>query len=237
MMGIIYKYTSPSGKVYIGQTKRTIQERAKDKNGSGYKQCVIFYAAIKKYGFENFKVDIIEECENSLLNEKEKYWIMYYDSTNREKGYNIQEGGGERPDVSKKICQYSKEKQLIKTYDSITAAAKELHCSISLLSQCVHGKKISCKGYYWSFEGELPKFKTMCKKQVYQFDEYGNLVKEFESARNADRYYGLVIGTVKQCANKKQGRKRVNGMIFTYEPILDINYYKPLKFNDYPKGE
>lgn len=77
----------------------------------------------------------------------------------------------------------------------------------------------------------------MCKKQVYQFDEYGNLVKEFESARNADRFYHFPIGTVKQCANKNQGRKRVDGMIFTYESQLDIDYYKPLKLNDYPMAE
>lgn len=103
-MGVIYKYTSPSGKVYIGQTKRTVEERAKDSDGSGYKKCTIFYNAIKKYGFNNFKVEIIEECNDILLNEKEKYWIAYYDSTNREKGYNIQEGGENHPDVSKRIC-------------------------------------------------------------------------------------------------------------------------------------
>lgn len=236
-MGIIYKYTSPSGKIYIGKTKNTLEERAKDEEGSGYKGCTRFYAAIQKYGFCNFKREIIEECDNKILNDKEQYWIAYYNSTDQNIGYNILSGGDDGPDVSKRVCQYSSDKKLIKIFPSLTDAAREFHCSISLLSECVHKKKNTCKGYYWSFENELPSFKPTCKKIVYQFDEYGNLVKEFESARNADRYYNLVIGTVKQCANKNQKRKRINNMIFTYDPILDVEYYKPLKLNDYPKGE
>ena len=45
---IIYKHISPSGKVYIGQTKMKAEERWK--NGKGYKSCSAFQMAIKKYG-------------------------------------------------------------------------------------------------------------------------------------------------------------------------------------------
>ena len=44
----IYKYVSPSNKVYIGQTCNSLKIRAK--NGKGYKECPKFYMAIKKYG-------------------------------------------------------------------------------------------------------------------------------------------------------------------------------------------
>ena len=43
--GIIYKYTSPSNKSYIGQTIRSLSERAQ-KNGNGYVGCPIFFRAI-----------------------------------------------------------------------------------------------------------------------------------------------------------------------------------------------
>jgi hypothetical protein len=47
-----------------------------------------------KHGIENFKIEIIENC-NSIeeMNEKESFWIDYYDSCNRENGYNLHSGG------------------------------------------------------------------------------------------------------------------------------------------------
>mgnify|MGYP003571263887 CR=1 FL=1 len=44
--GFIYKYTSPSGKSYIGQTIYSLKERAKTSNGAGYSNCIIFFRAI-----------------------------------------------------------------------------------------------------------------------------------------------------------------------------------------------
>jgi hypothetical protein len=37
--------------------------------------------------------EVIEECEDSLINEREIYWISHFDSTNHEKGYNLSKGG------------------------------------------------------------------------------------------------------------------------------------------------
>lgn len=52
---------------------------------------------MRKHGIKNFDFSIIEECNREDLNEREKYWIAYYDSTNPEKGYNILEGGNDAP--------------------------------------------------------------------------------------------------------------------------------------------
>jgi hypothetical protein len=51
------------------------------------------YRSIRKYGIENFIFEILEECNEEELNDKEIYWIKYYDATNKEKGYNIKLGG------------------------------------------------------------------------------------------------------------------------------------------------
>lgn len=84
---IIYKTINQvNGKIYIGQDKYN------DPNylGSGK----ILHLAFQKYGIENFKKEIIEECESiELLNEREKFWIYYYNSTDRSIGYNIALGG------------------------------------------------------------------------------------------------------------------------------------------------
>ena len=94
-MSCIYLHKNKiNNKVYIGQT---IQENPQSrwKKGKGYKTCISFYRAIQKYGWENFQHIILEKGDFSLkeLNEKEKFYIKLYDSTNPKKGYNITEGG------------------------------------------------------------------------------------------------------------------------------------------------
>lgn len=88
----VYKYTSPSGKVYIGQTCRSLKDRAYE--GKGYIHSTFFYSAIKKYGFENFSCEILKD--NLTLEEAnywETYYIAFYKTTDRQYGYNISPGG------------------------------------------------------------------------------------------------------------------------------------------------
>ncbi|MCK9293357.1 NUMOD3 domain-containing DNA-binding protein [archaeon] len=85
----IYKITNCiNNKIYIG--KRVVPDKNNTYMGSGK----ILLLAYNKYGIENFKKDIIEECDDrNKLNELERFWIKYYNSTNRDIGYNISSGG------------------------------------------------------------------------------------------------------------------------------------------------
>jgi histidinol-phosphatase (PHP family) len=66
MLGYIYCYTNKiNGKKYVGQTVKTIAERA-GKNGTGYKTEWLFWRAIKKYGWDAFSVEIIETFDKGL---------------------------------------------------------------------------------------------------------------------------------------------------------------------------
>lgn len=90
----IYKYTNKkNGKVYIGQTSKTLEERART-NGFNYRGCRRFYNAIERYGWSSFEPEILEEV-NSVeeANEREIYYINLYKSTDEEYGYNIAQGG------------------------------------------------------------------------------------------------------------------------------------------------
>lgn len=97
---IIYRCLLPNGKSYIGQTHRELKERinehirkSKIKTEIGYNYP--FYKAIRKYGYENLEWEIIDYADSSEeLDEKEKYWISYYDTyIQHNKGYNQTIGG------------------------------------------------------------------------------------------------------------------------------------------------
>ena len=77
MIGI-YKITSPSNRVYIGQS-RNIEKRFREyKYYKGNGQNRLFYS-FTKYGVNTHKFEIIEECVLSNLNIRERYWQEHYD--------------------------------------------------------------------------------------------------------------------------------------------------------------
>jgi group I intron endonuclease len=98
MKGIIYKITCVNnGKVYIGQTSRTLDERRnshiKDCNRKDRQYNIILYNAFRKYGFDDFVWDVIHYCDEKFLDEREIYYIKKYNSM-KPYGYNMTAGGG-----------------------------------------------------------------------------------------------------------------------------------------------
>lgn len=87
MYGYIYKTTNVlNGKIYIGKKKGSFTPTYK---GSGK----YLRNAINKYGIENFNVEVIEYCDNlQIQNEREKYWIAYFEQQGYSM-YNISKGG------------------------------------------------------------------------------------------------------------------------------------------------
>ena len=89
MAGVIYKITNPKGKIYIGCTidfKRRLSEyRRLSISGQ-----VKLYNSLIKYKFDNHIFGIIEECDESILHEREIYWIKYFNCI--EEGLNIRLG-------------------------------------------------------------------------------------------------------------------------------------------------
>jgi group I intron endonuclease len=101
---IIYRITnSINGKSYIGQTKNKLKYRWKDhcrnaeKDNNNY-----FYNAIRKYGTECWTLETLEEVKDvNLLNEREIYWIEFYNTF--KDGYNLRSGGGQRTTIREEI--------------------------------------------------------------------------------------------------------------------------------------
>lgn len=84
-----------NNKIYIGLSTNIEQRFSFHKKRllSGKHKNKHFQSSFDKNGIENFEFSIIELCEETLLCEREKFWIAYYKSHNRQFGYNKTYGG------------------------------------------------------------------------------------------------------------------------------------------------
>ena len=91
-MGFIYKITNNiNQKSYIGKTERSIEIRYKEHLRHRNNLNLPLYKAFNKYGIENFSISQLEECDDQILDEREIYWINFYQTYKN--GYNCTEGG------------------------------------------------------------------------------------------------------------------------------------------------
>jgi group I intron endonuclease len=118
-MGFIYTKTSPSGKSYVGQTTRTLEERFKEHQKED-NNCSAFAAAIKKYGWKNFDTSWYEWVDDDDLDYHET-WLIRLMGTLAPNGYNLKGGGsngkmsdstsgGHNPMFGKKHTEKTKKK-------------------------------------------------------------------------------------------------------------------------------
>ncbi len=98
-MSLIYKATFPNGKVYIGQTTQTLENRKYQhrRDAIDLNRKSPFFFAIRKYGWENIKWEVVEEGEFTVeeLDDKEIYYISFYHSCVKDEncnGYNVLKG-------------------------------------------------------------------------------------------------------------------------------------------------
>lgn len=149
-MGYIYKITNKiNNKVYIGKTSKTVQTRWNQHIHDAEKitnEKRPLYEAFKKYGICNFTVEVIEECSDDMLIQKEIDYIAQYHSYIGDPqccGYNATPGGDGKPyqfseiEIESMLDLYHQGKTVLEianiaNHDSHTVA-KELHkhnCSL-----------------------------------------------------------------------------------------------------------
>ena len=91
MKGIIYKITNKVNNMsYIGQTRFTLEFRWRQHQHK--KDNTFFHNALRKYGIENFSIEILEECNVKDLDSREIFYIAKYNTF--KEGYNLTLGGG-----------------------------------------------------------------------------------------------------------------------------------------------
>jgi len=97
-----------------------------------------------KYGCDNFKFYIVELCDVERLDEREVYYIDFYDTLNRDNGYNLTSGGGANKRYSEEVCNRISQ-ALIGHSVSLETRTKvsEHHADVSGKNHPMYGKKHS----------------------------------------------------------------------------------------------
>ena len=222
-------------KKYIGQSieieRRWINHKYLGKNQRDYDCCYYIHSALRKYGIENFDFSIIELCNIDELDEKEKYWINYYNTcVGKENswGYNLTEGGDTYPNFLKlMIDQYDLDGNFIQTLNSISEAQKMGYASDGNIVNCLKRRNPSAGGYQWRYHGEDAPEKLIYKvteqhiwssnkRKVSQFTKNGEYINTFDSAHEAVRNLEgkKNSGHISECCAGK--RKSAYGYIWKY---------------------
>lgn len=88
----IYKITSPSGRIYIGQSKDIYKRWNAYKNLESKSQPRL-HKSLLKYGYENHEFEIIQRCDHCELNDREIFYINFFNTFNSTHGLNLKMGG------------------------------------------------------------------------------------------------------------------------------------------------
>lgn len=91
---------SKNDKKYVGATKRTVHDRKSEyknayNNPNKRDYNYLICEAMREIGFDNFTFEVIEECNNNVLDDREQYWISFYNTVKN--GYNEAQGGKGKP--------------------------------------------------------------------------------------------------------------------------------------------
>ena len=178
MQGYIYLIENKiNGKKYIGQTTCSVKERFKQHLKDSRKHLERpLYRAISKYGKENFEIQELEKCSIEKLNEREQYWIQYYNTFYGE-GYNATLGG--------EGTIYWDRDLIIETYlktKSFSETAKIIGCCAKTIQKVINASEIQPFNSYL-----VMKEKRGNKIQAFDF-KTNVLVKSFESQIEAGQW-------------------------------------------------
>jgi group I intron endonuclease len=207
MLCKVYKHTL-NGKIYIGQTWRSMEERVK--NGYGYEGCTHFYRAIEKYSWQNVETEILALCaEQKEADFLEQFYISEYKSWNRDFGYNLKLGGshGRHSVESKKKMSNSHKGKVIseETKKNMSNGQKGRVFSEEhkvKMSNSHKGKVIS--------EETRKKLSNSKKGRVFSEEHKKNISNSKKGKPNNNKGKTRSEETKKKMSNNKQGRKPNN---------------------------
>ena len=236
-MGYIYKIENLlNHKIYIGQTTkeratdRFSQHRYLARHPEQETSISYLHRAMSKYGVDNFSFEVIEEVEDSLLNEREQYWIKEKNSLTPN-GYNMTKGGEGSIGFSRTQTEEEREKRSIsvkKFYEDNPEAIEKLReRTLQLWQDENYRKRVteSNKKFYAEhpdmFKGEnnpmygkhhseeaLKKIRSHAatrKNKIAQLDKDTlEIIKIYDGIKDAEKALGVSHGWISKAAKQNK---------------------------------
>ena len=197
MMGYIYKiWNEDNDKLYIGQTSIGIKARWSQHLKNYLTNNAVIYRAMRKHGAGVFHIELIEECDNSLLDEREKYWIAYYDSYHH--GYNSTPGGTVLPSG----------KMHPRVNDTLIKSLWDEGFSISDIQEKTGNSNTTIREHLMDYPSYSIKesIKRASKKSgeskriaISQWDLNGNFINTYSSLTEASEKTGIPLANIGKC--------------------------------------
>lgn len=209
-MGTIYCITNLiNNKMYIGQTARLLSERWKDhlESSKDLNNQRPLYLAMRKYGIENFSCSIIEQCPDSILNEREQYWIkekQTWISEYPNKGYNLTCGGNNGTKYS-----YDYIRLLYKNGMSQSEIREELQCDPLVIRQAIFtDETITEKDKQENRHNAAVRSQKGSMKKVQAIDPNTNeIYKIFDSISEASKFFNIDHACISAAIRKGRPHK------------------------------
>ena len=205
-----------NGKIYVGQTIRSIENRFEEHRAGRSSRCRAIYNAIQYHGWDNFEKDYYE-CPDEDLNFDEELLVREM-GTLSPNGYNLMEGGGSSGKPSEESKQKNRDAHLgeksymfgIPKRDETRQKLSEAHLGKTLSEETK--QKISEAKIGHDVSGETKQKMSEAKrgennhnsKRVYQYDLDGNLIGSFASTGEAGRHLKKDGMNISACARGEQ---------------------------------
>lgn len=177
----IYKITSPSNKVYIGQSVHLYGRIKSYYEPNSAPNQVILKRSFSKYGVDNHVFEALEECTVERLNDRERYWQDFY-------------------------------KEVLLNCRITKSSDKSGYCSDETKNNISRALKNTDASY------------KHLKIPVFQYSLDGNLIKEWESVREASRELGIDCSAIVKAISPKYPNKTANRFIWSYtkKPVTPV---------------
>lgn len=182
------------------------------------------------HGVELFHIEQIEECPNDLLDEREKYWIAFYNSYKN--GYNSTPGGTALP--SGNAPQRANNTLIHQLWDdgySISEISEKSGSSITTVRD--HLEDHPNYSVEESVRRGINKGAKTRSRTITQWSLQGEFVKTFDSAAQAAKETGIIHQNISKCL--RQERQTAGGFYWTYKDELP-NIIKSKQIYQYDKA-
>lgn len=216
-MGVIYKITNPTGRLYVGKTYNLAARIASHKCcAKKTTKAIILYNSIRKYGWDAHVLEVLEDVPDDQLNVREMFWIAElktycYENPN---GMNMTKGGdGQRTTWMHDIER--RKRQSERFTGSGGAFYGHHHTEENKKKASIRVSKFNKENGIKVPEWGAEKGRNIVRKKILCYNENGVFIKEYPSLQSAENELNIDHSCISEACTRK--RTNAGGYLFRYK--------------------